>query len=140
MGRREGLQLGVNIFSFLLFFAFSMAGIGKISSFFPTHKYMVAASKEWVYALYLDKIGMDDVSLRVAIGMSEIFLALVLLTPQASFAVAALMFLMFGAIFTHVRLHESPLPPTIMLGMLAILGQLRRMLSKAILSEREKRE
>jgi uncharacterized membrane protein YphA (DoxX/SURF4 family) len=117
--------------SFFLAFAFFMGGINKIAPVHaPTYATMVAASQHWPSALHLDKIGVDATTLRVAIGITEVFAAIILLTPAVSAVAAVLQFIMVGAAYTHIRLEESPVPPLVMFALLGALQVLRTMARK----------
>lgn len=112
-----------------------MGGSLKVTTLYflaEVHADMVSKAKNWPAALYLDKIGIDPVTLRVAIGLAEVFLSFMLLTPSATPAACALIFIMCGAIVTHVRLNEPVTAPAFMLCLLACLVVLRGMLKKNV--------
>eukprot|EP00183_Erythrolobus_madagascarensis_P003912 CAMPEP_0185855648 /NCGR_PEP_ID=MMETSP1354-20130828/26396_1 /TAXON_ID=708628 /ORGANISM="Erythrolobus madagascarensis, Strain CCMP3276" /LENGTH=134 /DNA_ID=CAMNT_0028557713 /DNA_START=37 /DNA_END=437 /DNA_ORIENTATION=+ len=100
----------INVLTLALVFVFLTAGSTKITGLFAAraHYAMVLDFQRYVAALKLQQIGMDDVSLRVFVGIHEMFLAVALLTTVAVPAACALGVIMMGAIFTHAVLRESP--------------------------------
>lgn len=82
---------------------------------------MVEASAAWPRALYLDLVGMDAVTLRIAIGIAEVFSGVVLLTPKAPSAAMLLQIVMLGAALTHARLGEPVVVPLVLFALLAAL-------------------
>lgn len=119
--------------SFVLWFGYTLGGLAKISPLMgPAHEQMVADSAAWPAALGLDAVGIDDVTLRVAIGFAEVFLAVFLLTPRATPAAVALIGIMAGALYTHWRMDgvvgPNMAPAACMLVLLVALVLLRALL------------
>lgn len=131
----QALIVGINVLSFLLFFSFLLSGTIKLTSLYvlqEAHAEMVRNAKQWLTALYLDRTGMDDVSLRVAIGVAEVVLSFWLLTPYGTRAAYCLAFIMTGAVFVHVRLDTPVTAPLFMLSLLIALIVLRKLLKLQI--------
>jgi uncharacterized membrane protein YagU involved in acid resistance len=114
------LRVGVNATMAMICFVFLMAGVNKLTPALDagTHAFLVESAKRYPEVLFLDKLGVDHVTLRVAIGSAEVLLAVALLTPAFFAAGLCLIFIMIGAIFTHVSLKESPLVPAVIMAII----------------------
>jgi len=127
----------INALTLALVFLFLAAGSTKITGLVATraHYALVSDFKRYVVALRLLQFGMDDVSLRVLVGIHELFLAVALLTTAAVPAGVALGVIMIGAISTHVLLRESPVVPCFVLTMIVAMVLLRLKVRRSIRDE-----
>jgi uncharacterized membrane protein YphA (DoxX/SURF4 family) len=127
------LKVSSFILSAFLAFSFGAAGIMKLSPIISpeVHNQLVYMSKQWPSALYLDTVGVSADMLRLAIGAAEASLALLLLTPLATYAAIALASIMIGAILTHVRLDDAyGAGPALFLCFLSVILGIMRGLTK----------
>jgi uncharacterized membrane protein YphA (DoxX/SURF4 family) len=103
------LKVFSSVLTALLVLVYMAAGSVKLTPALSpeAHAVMVTGSTEWGAALFLDALGIPPRVLLTAIGAAEVILAILLLTPLATFAAASLAFIMVGAIITHVRLDDA---------------------------------
>ncbi len=91
------------------------------------HGRMLADAPRWLRALHLDATPISPDVLRVFIAVSEIALALALMTNYAADAALLLVALMLCAAYTHFRLEQTALPPLVFAGALVVLRVLLRL-------------
>jgi hypothetical protein len=117
----------------MICFIFLMSGVNKLTPALDpaTHAFLVESAVRYPEVLFLDKLGVDHVTLLVAIGAAEVLLAVTVLTPAFFAAGSCLIVIMMGAIFTHVRLKESPLAPAVIMAIIVAFLALSSSLDSA---------
>jgi uncharacterized membrane protein YphA (DoxX/SURF4 family) len=127
------LRIGVNVLTALIVFIFLMSGLNKLTPALDadTHAYLVESSVRYPAVFGLDKLGVDHETLLVAIGAAETTLAVLMITKAAFFAAFMLMFIMIGAVYTHVSLAESPAVPAVIGGIILVFLILQSSLDSA---------
>lgn len=132
MGVAKPIAIGLSI---MLAAVFGLAGTVKLTPMISpaAHSHLASEFNRYLIALQLDRIGLDAVAFRTAVGVTEAFSAVSLLLPGliSFLGVITLKIVMIGAIYTHAMLSEPVIVPVVLLGLLFALSTLKTKLRTA---------
>lgn len=134
MPSSTALNIPSKLLTGFLTFAFLMAGSSKLYPGHPMHAEMVEKAPTWLDIFPLSPLGVTPTTLRIAIGCTEVFFALLLIaTPAAAYGLA---FVMAGAIYTHYtldgqRFTPDVIPASVLLVLIGVLVALQGPLEAA---------